>query len=118
METLNPEIHFENIRFEILKQLENSISSIKIAMAWFTDKEIFSNVIDKAKKGIQIELIINDDTINYKSGINFKTLYHNGGLVYFPSDNNLLIHHKFCIIDNKIVLNGSFNWTNQANYNK
>lgn len=27
------------------------------------------------------------------------------------------MHHKFCIIDLKKVITGSFNWTNKANFN-
>ena len=29
-----------------------------------------------------------------------------------------LMHNKFCIIDLKTVIHGSFNWTTKANYNR
>jgi phosphatidylserine/phosphatidylglycerophosphate/cardiolipin synthase-like enzyme len=28
------------------------------------------------------------------------------------------MHHKFCIIDLKTVVHGSYNWTNKARWNK
>ena len=28
-----------------------------------------------------------------------------------------LMHHKFCVIDLKKVIHGSYNWTNKAQYN-
>lgn len=28
------------------------------------------------------------------------------------------MHEKFCIIDLKTVIHGTFNWTNAANYNR
>ena len=28
-----------------------------------------------------------------------------------------IMHNKYCIIDSKIIINGSYNWTKKANYN-
>jgi phosphatidylserine/phosphatidylglycerophosphate/cardiolipin synthase-like enzyme len=28
------------------------------------------------------------------------------------------MHNKFCIIDSETVINGSYNWTKKANFNK
>jgi tetratricopeptide (TPR) repeat protein len=114
---MTPEVHFSNIREVIKKKLEEASSSVRIAVAWFTDKELFDILILKSKKGIQVELILNDDHINSGSEINFEYLFANGGKVYHPKDYNNLMHNKFCVIDNNLVLNGSFNWTNKANHN-
>ena len=29
-----------------------------------------------------------------------------------------IMHHKFCVIDLKTVIHGSYNWTNKARWNK
>ncbi len=86
-------------------------------MAWFTDADLFQILIQKALKGVKIELIINNDDINNEGKNKFETLYQYGGRVFYPNEDDILMHNKFCIIDNKIVLSGSYNWTNKANYN-
>lgn len=32
-------------------------------------------------------------------------------------DSHNLMHNKYCIIDNKKVIDGSYNWSNNAKYN-
>ncbi|RAU84062.1 phospholipase D-like domain-containing protein [Pontibacter arcticus] len=115
---MKPEVHFVNIREVIIREIKRSEESIKIAMAWFTDKELFDALLERSKKkSIKIELILNNDAININSEIQFEHLFVYGGNVYFPTNEEKLMHNKFCIIDSKKVLNGSFNWTNKANYN-
>ncbi len=114
---MGTEVHFSNIQQVIANKIKEATQSIRVAMAWFTDKDLFEILIQKSKYAIQIELILNKDEINLNSGIDFKRLIENGGRVFFPDSKEFLMHHKFCIIDDKIVLNGSFNWTNKANYN-
>ena len=60
---------------------------------------------------MDIHLIINNDSVNNGGYcLDFNELIEAGvhlSLVEYPH----LIHHKFCIIDNKVVINGSYNWT-------
>lgn len=105
------EVHYS----EILRFLQNEISltqrSIKIAVSWFTNYALFKQLKELARKGIDIQLIINNDSVNNGGYcLDFNELIELGvhiSLVEFPH----LLHHKFCIIDNKIVINGSYNWT-------
>ena len=104
--------HFRNIRTEILKEISTAEHSLKIAVAWFTNNEIFDALLSQCKKGnINVELIIICDSINIKSfGLDFNSFIQEGGKMYF-GDSTFLMHHKFCIIDNRVHINGSYNWT-------
>lgn len=110
-------VFFENIKEQITSNISTANYSIKLALAWFTDADLFQILIQKALKGVKIELIINNDDINNEGKNKFETLYQYGGRVFYPNEDDILMHNKFCIIDNKIVLSGSYNWTNKANYN-
>ena len=117
---MKTQAYFENIQTHIKKELESSINSIKIAVAWFTDSELFNLLCLKAREGISIELLLMNDDINNNSGIIYKDLQTSGGKVWMVGNNganDTLMHNKFCIIDNKIVINGSYNWTNKAQRN-
>ena len=104
-------VHF----YDILRQLQNELSiaesSIKVAVSWFTNYALFKQIKELAQKGLDIHLIINNDSVNNGGYcLDFNELIETGvhiSLVEYPH----LIHHKFCIIDNKVVINGSYNWT-------
>ena len=100
---------------DILRHLQNELSiaerSIKVAVSWFTNYALFKQIKEFAQKGLDIHLIINNDSVNNGGYcLDFNELIEAGvhlSLVEYPH----LIHHKFCIIDNKVVINGSYNWT-------
>jgi len=92
--------------------LEQARISIRAAIAWFTDPELFKLLMYKKNKGVEITVILNNDVIN-------RTLTDLGMLEDCIRFSNILLkdyimHHKFCIIDNKKVLTGSYNWTVRA----
>ena len=82
-------------------------------MAWFTNETLFSKLIEKQEQGLDVQLLIFDDGVNRKHGVDFNRLnctHLKRGL------RGGLMHDKFCIIDNQIVITGSYNWTNNAEH--
>lgn len=109
-------IRFNGIAKEIANNLANAEHTIKIAVAWFTNEYLFDLICNKQKSNVKVELLIIDDIINNNSeGLNFQKLIDLGGDFYF-GDFERLMHHKFCVIDNRILINGSYNWTYFAEY--
>jgi hypothetical protein len=108
-------ILFKNIQNRIIDEIQSAKSSIKIAVTWFTNNEIFYQVLKSLKeKDLHIELVVLNDQINNKiEGNDFQKFIDLGGKFYF-SNIRELVHHKFCIIDEQRILTGSYNWTYYA----
>jgi hypothetical protein len=107
----------ENIEQYILNEFLQAESSIQLAVPWFTNEKLFLLLCEKAKKGLAVELMLLDDNINKNSGNNYELLCNEGGKVWkikTTVNNNQLINNKFCIIDNKTVIDGSYNWIDKT----
>lgn len=104
-------VYFSDILRHLQNELSLSTQSIKIAVSWFTNYALFKHIKELAQKGMNVQLIINNDSVNNGGYcLNFNELIEAGvhiSLVEYPH----LLHHKFCIIDDKVVINGSYNWT-------
>jgi internalin A len=113
-----PKAYFNNIQDIILRELDKSTLCIFIAVTWFTNNILFKKLIEKQKSGVYIELILSDDEINKLSFINYKEIEESNGRVIFYKGLHNLMHDKFCVIDLRTVISGSYNWTKQAIFNK
>jgi len=107
---------FENIKDLIYKEIEKAKFIVWVAVAWFTDRDLANLLYTKAKQGVNIQLILNDDKIN--STLKDKLTEH-FEVFFAPSNDKFdkLMHNKFCIIDLEKIIHGSYNWTNKAQYN-
>lgn len=104
--------YFEEIGQEVIKNILSAKMSIKIAMAWFTNFDIFKVLKHKLESSdVEVTLVTNNDLINNGGYcLNLNELIDAGLKVYlyeYPD----MIHHKFCIIDDEQVMTGSYNWT-------
>lgn len=106
---------FNNIQSELITQIEKSTKSIKIAVTWFTNHELYSSLLKKLENpNFNLDIIVLNDRINNKlEGVNFQELINQNANFYY-SENENMVHHKFCVIDDKIVITGSYNWTYYA----
>jgi len=106
--------HFQNIRNSIIKEIEKANKSLKVAVYWFTNHELFDLLYQKQLNGVQCDLIIHNDYINNRdTGLPFQKFIDAGGKFYFSDEENPM-HNKFCIMDNQVLINGSYNWTYYA----
>lgn len=118
------EIHFDNIEAVILDNLQRAKVSIKVASAWFTNKTLMACLKRKADAGLNVELIISNVSLNdfNPSDQFFQSLLLAGGEVFTHGAVHFseggIMHNKFCIVDEVTVINGSFNWTQQASRNE
>ena len=109
--------HFVDIRPVILQELSQAQTSIQVAVAWITDQATYTLLLEKCALSISVTVIIRNDVINVQpGGLDWQQLIEAGGTLYFSSDYPAL-HHKFCIVDGKQVLTGSYNWTYAAQRN-
>ena len=107
-----------NIQDIIQRELFAAQDSIKIAVAWFTNDLLFYPLLHKLITGVKVELILNKDDVNFSKSniVDFDQFLQQGGVLYL-NETKRLLHDKFCIIDNRIVISGSYNWTNGAKHN-
>ncbi|MDD4211621.1 MAG: phospholipase D-like domain-containing protein [Clostridia bacterium] len=112
--------YFKNIREKIIRLLDEANSEVLIAMAWFTSRELFEKLLDCRKRGVKVELILLDNAINWMYyAPNFNRLIEAGGIIRIARAEIGQMHHKFCVIDSKNAITGSYNWTYYAErYNK
>lgn len=108
----------EECRQAIIYELSKAQLEITVAVAWFNDKELFNILLNKAESGIQVNLLVSNDPNNFSSpeSLNFEELISKNGKVNRLITESVLMHNKFCVIDSKTVLTGSYNWTFGAYY--
>ena len=101
--------HFLDIQNNILYALDKARVSIIVVMAWFTNELIAEKLIKKRQEGLDVKVAIYDDGVN-NNNLKDVPLYR------IRSKHGGIMHNKFCVIDNQIVITGSYNWTNNAEF--
>src|SRR5688572_27433069 len=115
---MQTEAVFENIAERIQHEISKAQKSIFIAVAWFTNNNIFNELVGKARNGCTVSLIISNDSINLNSSNDFEALRIAKSKVYkIGNSETELMHNKFCIIDYSTVITGSYNWSYKAENN-
>lgn len=115
---MQTEAIFENIAERIQLEIRKAQKSIFIAVAWFTNANLFNDLVEKARRGCAVSLIISNDNINKNSAIDFDQLQTGKSKVYRVGNGDTeLMHNKFCVIDYSTVISGSYNWSYKAENN-
>lgn len=113
----NTEVIFENIEQRIIQEINNAHYAIFVSVAWFTNKKLFNALLEKAKNNCYVSIIIQLDEINSQCGIDYSQIQIGRSECFKISKDTELLHDKFCVIDFRKVITGSYNWTYKASHN-
>lgn len=116
-EDISQEILFEGIQRQIIEEIQNAKYLIWIAMAWFTDPILYRELLKKKSQGVTIEIVVDDNVKNRNAEFDLSASFTAHWVIIESLYKNIM-HEKFCVIDLKTVIHGTFNWTKAANYNK
>lgn len=104
------------IKQRIISEIQNANQSIFLAMAWFTDRDIANAIIAAKNRNITVDIILSSNAQNETVKQMFKD--SNVSIHAFETgDERGMMHHKFCLIDNRISINGSYNYSYNASNN-
>lgn len=117
-EMVEHDVHFSRIQNVLIQGIRDAKYLIWAAVAWFSNEDIYNELLIKKQQGLDVRLIISDESTNEKLR---SKLEQNFDLVVVPrhgwNEYNRM-HDKFCIVDLTYVMHGSYNWTPTANYNE
>jgi phosphatidylserine/phosphatidylglycerophosphate/cardiolipin synthase-like enzyme len=105
-------VYFSKIKDEIISNIQKATRDIKVAVAWLTDEDIIWAFTKKQESGINVKVVISNREENFKNNKKFIKFLQHGGNLYIATTK--FLHNKFCILDDSILINGSYNWSYPA----
>lgn len=98
---------------KLIRYLRKAKKSLVVAVFTLTNDDLANEIRKANKRGVDVR-IISDDELMKMQGSDVKNMYQEGIEVRVDLDSRAQMHHKFCVIDEYLLITGSFNWTKQA----
>lgn len=98
----------------IVKQLSAAKHIVLVQAYAFTSRPIAQALIDAQTRGVQVRVILDEDSTCRMPSV--PALLIQSSINTSLDDSTGLAHNKVMIIDDGIVVTGSFNFTNQAEF--
>lgn len=96
----------------IVNQIQRAKSEIFVQAYSFTSKPIAQALIQAKRRGVSITAVL--DKSNRTQKYSAATFLKNLEIPVYIDDQHAIAHNKIMIIDNRVVITGSFNFTAQA----
>ena len=100
----------EQIKDKISESITNAKSEILVAMYNFSYKKFAKDLVDASKNGVKITVFLDAKKVKEDSEV-FEYLKKNNIKVVLVKDK---MHLKVALIDSKVAIFGSTNWTKES----
>lgn len=112
LEKILTDATFYGIEARIIEEINKATTTIKVCMAWFTNERIKNALLERQENGVEVRILVFDDGVNRKRGVDLGSFEHR----FIKAERGGIMHRKYCIIDNHIVITGSYNWSDNAEF--
>ncbi|KAI9486270.1 MAG: hypothetical protein EXX96DRAFT_604455 [Benjaminiella poitrasii] len=96
--------------------LSTAKETLHICVFSLTDNDTANVLIDAKRRGVDVKIITDNDQMDVCKGADVIRLYEQHNIPFKTDDSDQFMHNKFAVIDQKIVITGSFNWSAGARY--
>jgi phosphatidylserine/phosphatidylglycerophosphate/cardiolipin synthase-like enzyme len=97
---------------QIIRLFENTVRTADLAVFTITDDRISSAILAAHNRGAAIRIVTDNDKA-FDPGSDIDRL-RDAGIPVRIDRTPFHMHHKFAIFDNRLLANGSYNWTRGA----
>lgn len=112
-----PEVYFSptsGIRDRLLRAINHTKGTIDLAIFDFTSSELAGALLAAKERGVEIRIVADARQAQGKHS-EIPWLLEKGVKVRLARGNGRgIMHHKFAIFDGKLLVTGSYNWTDSA----
>lgn len=98
---------------KVIQEIQKAERSIKVCMFTFTNKEIVKALLEAKGRGVTVDVAFDYYSAKGSSKTTLEILQQHG-IQTVVSKGGKLLHHKWCLIDEKTLILGSTNWTAAA----
>ncbi len=102
----------ESSLFTLMESIQSARYSLDVCMFTMASKEL-SEVLIRARRDRIVVRVITDTEQIGASGSRIGRL-RRAGIQVRTDNSSFFMHHKFVVVDNKMLINGSLNWTLQG----
>ena len=103
----------DGVRAILLDVLAEAQESIYFMAFSFTSDELGDVLLERAESGVTVAGVMDEDQVKSNQGTEYDA-FQQAGLDVYIDGNPGQMHHKIMIVDESIVIVGSYNFTNSA----
>ena len=104
--------HKETSLSKLVRVLLEAKQSLDVCVFTINCRELADAVIEQHKNGVVVRVLTDDEQMG-STGSQIEK-FRREGIQVRHDLSSFFMHHKFVVIDDKTLVNGSFNWTRQA----
>jgi phosphatidylserine/phosphatidylglycerophosphate/cardiolipin synthase-like enzyme len=102
----------DGVRKHIVEKIDNASKSIRVLAFSFTADAIKTALVERSAAGVKVSGVFEQRNLTGQGG-EFNAL-QGAGIDVLSDGNCYTMHHKLMVIDDRIVITGSYNFTSRA----